>query len=120
MHAEAQAMQSRFLQGVFEFAGQGLQRPFRLSEKLRYKVPADKRAQMLYFRAGNSSDALIYFVLMQNDEPKRYFSIGARSDTHVTLAITEDFEAGESCELQLAAPENVSGCVVLDAGFMEF
>ena len=120
MHADTQVLQSRFLQGVFEFEGRGLNEPFRLSDELHYEVPQDKRAQMLYFRAGNSSDALIYVALMQNENRKRYFSIGARADTHVTLAITEDFEPGESCELFVAAPEGVSGWIVLDVGFMEF
>lgn len=120
MHADNQVLQSRFLQGVFEFEGRGLQQPFRLSDELRYQVPQGKQAQMIHFRAGNSSDALIYVALMQNDSPKRYFCVGARADTHVALAIAEDFEAGESCELFVAAPEKVSGWIVLDVGFMEF
>jgi assimilatory nitrate reductase catalytic subunit len=119
MHAETSFPQSRFLQGVFAFAGRGLQEPFRLADGLRYEIPSDKRAQMLYFRGGNSADALIYVVLMQNDRPKRYFPIGARVDTHVTLAITEDIGPGERCEVFMSAPEGVSGWIVIDVGFIE-
>jgi assimilatory nitrate reductase catalytic subunit len=120
MHAEAPFAQSRFIQGAFPFAGRGLHQPFQLADDLHYQIPRDKRAQMLYFRGGNSSEALIYAVLMQNSRPKRYFPIGARADTHVTLAITEDIEPGARCEVFLAAPERVSGWIVIDIGFMEF
>jgi assimilatory nitrate reductase catalytic subunit len=120
MHAETPFPQSRFLQGVFAFSGQGLQEPFLLADGLQYEIPTDRRAQMLYFRGGNSSEALIYVVLMQNDRPKRYFPIGARADTHVTLAITEDIAPGERCEVFVAAPERISGWIVIDIGFMEF
>lgn len=119
MHAEAPFLQYKFLQGAFPFTGRGLQQPFRLADDLRYEVPGDKRAQMLYFRGGNSSENLIYVVLMQSGRPKRYFPVGACADTHVTLAITEDIEPGERCEVFLAAPEQSSGWVVIDIGFME-
>jgi len=120
MHAEPSLPQSKFLQGAFPFTGQGLEQPFQVADSLRYQVPRDKRAQMLYFRGGNSSDALIYVVLMQNDRPKRYFPIGAGADTHVTMAITEDIEPSARCEVFLAAPERTSGWLVVDIGFMEF
>ena len=78
-----QFLRARFLQGVYPFEGRGLDQPFRLTEALVYEVPRDKRAQLLYFRAGNSTDAMMYIVLMQNDQPKRYFPIGARADSHL-------------------------------------
>ena len=120
MHTEAPFPQSRFLQGAFPFGGRGLQQPFQLGDGLRYRVPSDRRAQMLYFRGGNSSEELIYVVLMQDDRPKRYFPIGARADTHVTMAITEDIEPDSRCEVFLAAPERTAGWIVIDIGFMEF
>jgi len=120
MQAEAQFLQAKFLQGVYPFEGRGLDRPFRLTDALFYEVPLDKRAQLLYFRAGNSTDAMIYVMLMQNDRPKRYFPIGARADSHVTLAITEDIEPGNRFEVFMAAPELLSGWIVIDIGLMEF
>lgn len=120
MQAEAQFLQAKFLQGVFPFKGRGLDQPFRLTDDLFYEVPLEKRAQLLYFRAGNSTDAMIYVVLMQNDRPKRYFPIGARADSHVTLAITEDIEPGNRFDVFMAAPELLSGWIVIDIGLMEF
>lgn len=120
MEAEAQFLQAKFIQGVYPFEGRGLERPFRLSEALVYEVPLDKHAQLLYFRAGNSADEMIYMVLMQNDRPKRYFPIGAKADSHVTLAITEDIEPGSRCEVLMAAPKQLCGWIVIDIGLMEF
>lgn len=34
MEAEAQFLQAKFLQGVYPFAGRGLDRPFRLTDEL--------------------------------------------------------------------------------------
>lgn len=120
MEAEAQFLQARFLQGVYPFEGRGLERPFRLTEELFYEVPYNKHAQLLYFRGGNSTGEMIYVVLMQNGRPKRYFPIGARADSHVTLAITEDIEPGNRFEVLIAAPEQLSGWIVIDIGLMEF
>ena len=120
MQGQAQLLQGRFLQGVHPFEGRGLTHPFRLADDLVYDVPAEKRAQLLYMRAGNSTDVMIYILLMENDRPKRYFPIGARADSHVTLAITEDIEAGSHLEVFIAAPEQISGWIVLDIGLVEF
>src|ERR1700687_5195432 len=48
----------RFLNGVYPFEGQGYDKPFTLGAKLAYAVPPDKRAQLIYLRAGNSSGEL--------------------------------------------------------------
>jgi hypothetical protein len=120
MEDESQFLQAKFLQGVYPFEGRGLERPFRLTEALLYEVPLNKRAQLLYVRAGNSTEAMIYIVLMQNDRPKRYFPIGAKADAHVTLAITEDIVPGNRFEVFIAAPERISGWIVLDIGLTEF
>jgi hypothetical protein len=120
MEAEAQFLQARFLQGVYPFEGRGLERPLRLTDELFYEVPLDKHAQLLYFRAGNSTDEMIYVMLMQNGRPKRYFPIGARADSHVTLAITEDVDPGSRFEVLVAAPQACSGWIVIDIGLMEF
>lgn len=120
MQAQAQFLQSKFLQGAYAFEGRGLHRPFQFTEELYYDVPESKHAQLIYFRAGNSIDAMIYIVLMENGRPKRYFPIGAMADSHVTLAITEDIASGSHLEVFAAAPEQTSGWVVIDIGLMEF
>jgi assimilatory nitrate reductase catalytic subunit len=49
----------------------------------------------------------------------RYFPIGARSDVHVPLRVVEDLEGGTALELAIAAPDKLSGTVVLDLGLVE-
>ncbi len=107
------------LQGVFPFEGRGLSSPYPLAPELTYSVPVGKRTQFVYFRAGNSSAELIYVVLMRDGSPMRYFPIGARGDVHVALAVVEDMMSGTKLEAYLAAPEHVSGAVVLDIGLVE-
>lgn len=107
------------LQGVFPFEGRGLQNPYPLSGDLTYTVPVGKRAQFVYFRAGNSSAEMIYVTLMRDGNPMRFFPIAARGDVHVALAVVEDLTSGTKLEAYLAAPENVAGSVVLDIGLVE-
>jgi hypothetical protein len=109
----------KFIQGVFAFEGRGLDRPEPLRPEAVYKVPRDKRAQLIYFRAGNSSAEMVYVVLRQNERPMRYFPIGARSATHVPLAIVEDILPESRVELSIGAPEGVKGMLMLDIGLME-
>jgi assimilatory nitrate reductase catalytic subunit len=109
----------RLLQGVFNFEGRGLSQPFPLDKSLSYLVPVGKRAQLLYFRGGNATSELIYIVLMRNGEPFRYFPLGARADTHVTLAVVEDLMADTHVEAFLAAPDGLAGTVVVDIGLVE-
>ena len=110
----------KFLQGVYEFQGHGLHAPEPLQLPLSDKVPFEKRSQMVYFRAGNSSDELIYVLLTRDGKPMRYFPIGAKSATHVPLAVVEDLHPESALEVLLAAPEGVSGTAVIDIGLMEF
>ena len=109
----------RFLQGVFDFDGEGLAKPKALDPALTYTVPAGVTTQPVYFRGGNSSAELVYVVLVRDGAPMRYFPIGARSDVHVPLRVVEDLLGDTRLELQLAAPEGVSGSVVLDVGLVE-
>ncbi len=109
----------KLLQGVFPFEGHGLRTPTPLSGDLTYTVPVGKRTQFVYFRAGNSSSEMIYVTLMRDGEPMRLFPIGARGDVHVALAVVEDLQAGTKLEATVAAPEGVSGVVVLDIGLVE-
>jgi hypothetical protein len=109
----------RFLQGVFPFNGSGFDKPTPLDGKLAYTVPSDKRAQLIFLRAGNSSDELVYLLLMRDGKPMRYFPIGAKSSEHVTLAVTEDIFPETKLDVLLAAPAGASGSLVVDIGLME-
>ena len=110
---------SVFLQGVFGFEGHGLEKPAPIDDSLRYVVPLGSTAQALYFRGGNSSDELIVVVLLRGGVPMRYFPIGARGHTHVVLRVVEDLDAGTELDLHLAAPDGVTGSVVIDFGLVE-
>ncbi|SPL96378.1 Assimilatory nitrate reductase large subunit [[Actinomadura] parvosata subsp. kistnae] len=109
----------RFLQGVFSFNGKGLDQPYLLDSELRYVVPAGLTAQPLYLRAGNAAGELVCVVLMRDGRPMRYFPVGAKADTHVSLRVVEDLDSGTALELHLAAPDGLSGTVVLDFGLIE-
>ena len=109
----------RFIQGTFSFTGRGLTSPHPLGDAARYIVPADKRAQLIYIRGGNSADALVSLVLTRDGKPMRYFPIGAKASVHVPLAVVEDIFPESRLEVLVAAPEGVSGIVVVDIGILE-
>ena len=109
----------RFLQGVYPFAGRGVFDLALLHEELTYVVPAGKSAQVVYFRAGNVSDDLLYLALTANDRPVRYFPVGPKSDFHVPLAIVELHPAGTRLQVGLAAPRGLTGSVIVDVGLIE-
>lgn len=110
---------SRFLQGVFPFLGRGIYEPAPLNDALCYRVPRGRSAEVLYFRAGNLSDDLIYFALIANGAPIRYFPVGPKNDIHVPLAIVESYGAGTRIEVALAAPSGLAGTIVVDVGIVE-
>jgi hypothetical protein len=109
----------RFLQGPFEFAGNGLDKPSLIDESLRYVVPAGAVTQPVYFRGGNSSKQMITVVLFRHGKPMRYFPIAAKGATHVALRVVEDLLADTVLELQVAAPSGCSGTVIVDLGLVE-
>jgi hypothetical protein len=109
----------RFIHGVFSFKGKGLASPHALDDKARYTVPGDKRAQLIYVRGGNSSDALICLILTRDGKPMRYFPIGAKASIHVPLAVVEDIFPESKLEVLVSAPEGVQGTVVIDFGLLE-
>jgi hypothetical protein len=109
----------RFRQGVFPFEGKGIEAPFPLDASLSYTVPPGAITQPVYFRGGNSTGELIYVVLLRDGVPMRYFPIGARGDTHVSLRVVEDLDSGTVLDLHLAAAEGVTGVVVIDLGLVE-
>jgi hypothetical protein len=109
----------RFLQGIFAFTGHGLDAPALLHPSLVYTVPSDKRAQLIYLRAGNAAADLICLSMMQDGKAVRLFPIGAKSASHVPLAVVEDLQPGTGLEVFVAAPAGTSGQVVVDIGLIE-
>jgi hypothetical protein len=109
----------RFVQGVFSFEGKGLASPTPLEPGARFAVPPDKRAQLIYLRAGNSCDELINLTLTRNGKPMRLFPIGARASVHVPLAVVEDIFPESKLEVLVSAPSGVTGNLVLDLGILE-
>ena len=108
-----------FIQGLYSYRGAGLACPIAFHPPVTYTVPADKRAQTVYFRAGNASPEMIYLVLTRNGEAMRFFPVGAEGAIHVALAVVEDLEPESRMEILVAAPKGGENAVVLDIGFLE-
>ncbi|MBV9653684.1 MAG: hypothetical protein JOZ42_03875 [Acetobacteraceae bacterium] len=108
----------KFIQGIFPVTGKGFAKPVPL-ENAAYVVPSDKRSQLIYFRAGNSTNELVSVALARNGQPMRLFPIGAKASVHVPLAVVEDLFPDSKIEVLVGAPEGASGSVVLDIGFVE-
>ncbi len=109
----------KFIRGVFSFRGAALERAVPLQPPAVHRVPADKRAQLVYLRAGNSTAELVFVALKQSGRVIRLFPIGAKGAVHVPLAIVEDIDPESELELCVGAPEGLSGSLVLDLGFVE-
>jgi hypothetical protein len=108
-----------FIQGLFAYQGRGLGSPVPFQPSVTYTVPPDKRAQTIYFRAGNAAAEMIYLVLTRNGKPMRYFPVGAKGAIHVPLAVVKDLSPESRIEVLVAAPEGLESSVLVDAGFME-
>lgn len=109
----------RFLNGAFAFTGSGYEAPAPLHASMSYVVPSTKRAQLIYMRAGNSSDEMIVLSMMQDGKAVRLFPLAAKGAGHVPLAVVEDLQPETRLELHVAAPAGCSGTVVVDVGLME-
>jgi hypothetical protein len=109
----------RFLSGAFAFEGFGYDAPRLLDPSLVYTVPADKRAQLIYLRVGNSSAELAFVSIMQGGSAMRTFPVGAKSAMHVPLAVVEDLEPDTVIEVFYGAARGTSGTFVLDVGLIE-
>ena len=109
----------KFIQGVFTFHGAGLTRLAPLSPVAGYKVPFDKRAQLIYLRAGNSTSELVYLALTRGGKSMRLFPVGAKEAIHVPLSIVEDIDPESELELCIGAPEGLAGALVIDMGVLE-
>jgi hypothetical protein len=110
----------RFLQGSFDFEGNGYDKPVLLDDSLRYVVPPGATVQPVYFRGGNSTKQMISVVLQRDGKPMRYFPIAAKGATHVALRVVEDLLGDTVLELYVAAPEGTKGSVIVDLGLVEF
>ena len=108
-----------FLNGAYSFQGKGYDAPSLLDPSLVYVVPADKRAQLIYLRGGNSSSELAFLSLMTDGKTARVFPIGAKSAIHVPLAVVEDLQPDTRVEVYFGAASGVSGTLVLDRGLIE-
>jgi assimilatory nitrate reductase catalytic subunit len=108
-----------FLQGAFPFAGRGFFTPKTLNDALVYEVPPQCTAEVVYFRAGNLSDDLVYLTLMADGKPIRYFPVGPKGDFHVPLVIVESQPSGTKLEVGFAAPRSLTGSIVVDVGIVE-
>ena len=109
----------KFLNGVYSFLGAGYDKLAPLSDKLVYAVPADKRTQLIYMRAGNSCGEMVYLALMRDGLPMRYFPIAAKGAEHVPLAVVEDIFPETRLEVFFAAPSGAQGSLVIDIGLLE-
>ena len=109
----------RILMRISAFTGAGLDVRTRLDPPMTYTVPANRNAQIMYLRAGNSSDELIGITLMRDGTPMRLFPVGARAAAHVALAVLEDLQPDTELELLVSAPAGANGEVVIDLGLME-
>ncbi|WP_432535695.1 molybdopterin oxidoreductase [Kineococcus arenarius] len=109
----------RFLQGAYRFTGTGLEKPAAVEGLESYTVPDGSRAQPVYFRGGNSTPEMVSVVLLRDGVPMRWFPIGASGSTHVPLRIVEDVEAPSTLELHVAAPDGLTGTIVVDLGLVE-
>jgi hypothetical protein len=109
----------KFVQGVFVYKGRGLSQSVPLNPPARHKVSFDKRAQLIYLRAGNSIDSMIYLALYKGEKAMRFFPIGAKGAIHVPLAIVEDIDPESELEVRVGAPEGADGVVLVDLGLLE-
>jgi hypothetical protein len=109
----------KFLNGVYSFFGAGYEKIALLSGKLVYTVPADKRTQLIYLRAGNSCAEMVYLVLMRDGVPMRYFPVTAKGVDHIPLAVVEDIFPDTKLEVFFAAPSGAQGTLVIDIGLLE-
>ena len=110
---------SKFIQGLYELNGAGLGRTVPLTPPVKYTVPFDKRAQLIYLRAGNSTGELVYLAILKGKRPFRLFPLGAKGAIHVPLAIVEDIEPESDLELAVGAPEGLEGVIMVDLGLLE-
>ena len=77
---------------------------------------ASRRPRLLTL---SPKELIILALLVRDGEPMRWFPIGAKGDVHVPLRVVEDLPGGTVVELHAAAPEGVTGELVIDLGLVE-
>ncbi len=107
-----------FLNGVHSFSGSGLETATPLAG-LRYAVPSAKRAQLIYFRGGNSSAEMVAVqpgARRQADAhlPDRRQGRGPRA-----AGGGRGPAPGQRGRGVRGGPGGLSGQIVLDIGFLE-
>ena len=107
----------RILVGTHAFTGAGYDTPVALG--VSYTVPADRRAQTVYFRGGNSTGEMVTVVLARDGVPMRSFPIGAKDGVHIPLVVVEDLQPDTRLALHVLAPAGISGTLTVDMGFVE-
>ena len=107
----------RILTGMYAFDGRGYDTPVALG--VTYSVPGDRRAQMIYFRAGSSASEMVAVVLTRDGAPMRVFPIGAKGAVHIPLVVVEDLSPETKLKLLIAAPAGAGGTLALDVGMVE-
>ena len=107
----------RILVGTHAFTGTGYETPAPLG--VSYTVPADRRAQTVYFRGGNSTAEMVTVVLARDGVPMRSFPIGAKDGVHIPLVVMEDLQPDTRLALHVLAPAGISGTLTVDMGFVE-
>jgi hypothetical protein len=109
----------RFIQGLFPFVGTGLTEALDLGPEASYEVPSDCSAEVIYLRAGNPTDELIYLILCKDQRPIRYFPLSKNEAIHISLAIQETHSARTLLSIKLGATRGLKGNLVLDLGLIE-
>jgi len=109
----------KFIQGVFNYQGRGLNDPVALDPKADYVVPSGKRTHLVYCRVGNPSNELICLILKRDGKLTRYFPVGAKAGAQMPHALVDDLLANSEIEVVIAAPEGLTGAVLIDMGFVE-
>ena len=105
----------RILTGMYAFDGRGYDTPVALG--VTYSVPGDRRAQMIYFRAGSSASEMVAVVLTRDGTPMRVFPIGAKGAVHIPVVV---YLAPVTTRQGLsAARAGAGGTLALDVGMVE-
>ena len=110
---------ARFLQGVYPFAGRGVFDLGPLHDDLCYTVPPGAAAEVVYVRAGNLSDDILYLALSVNGSPHPLLPGRAEGGLSRPPRHRRDLPAGSRIEVCLAAPRGLTGTIVVDVGIVE-
>ena len=110
-----------FMQGLFSFRGRGLDNPMPFRAARLTTVPFDKRAQTIYFRAGNASAEMIYLVLTRRRQAHALLP-GGRKERHPCAAGGGRRPSARKQQWKLLVARSrgrLNRSVLLDIGFME-